>query len=369
MLKKGLEEAGHSVGVIFPYRNLFTKLLIGGVGKILDLFNIGIIYRQFIIKNILKCLISKYCKTKEIDVINAEDIVAFFSIFEMKKKVPIALTVHGELAQEMESAGHIKGSFERNHFLKMEKKAYESADCVVAVDTRLKNHVEKLALAAEQKLSVIQNFMDVKSFQKEIDSLDKKKIRRELKIDTGRKLILVPRRLVLKCGIIYAVKASEILKKKYNRNNFLFLIVGDGPEKDNLNNYIQTKNLQGDVVLKGSVEYKEMVKFYKMADIVLVPSINVKGYIEATSLSVLEAMSAQVPVIASNIGGLAEIIENKKTGILTPEKSSEHIAESILKLSDNENFRTEIVGNASNYVLKNHSYLDAAQVFIDLYKK
>lgn len=368
MLKSALEESGHLVKIIFPCRNLFTKLAIGGGGKILDLFGLGIIYRQFIIKGLLKESIKKFLKKNKVDIINVEDIIAFFSVFELKNNLPVILTMHGELAQEMESAGHIKFNFEKNHFLRMEKTAYEKSACIVAVDTRLKNHVENLVPKVKLKLQIIQNFIDVEMFREKVDLLNKEGVKKELKIDFEKKVILIPRRLVLKCGVIYAVKAAEILRDQFNRNDLFFVIVGDGPEKRSLKSYIKKNNLQKAVFLSGGVEYKEMAKYYKIADIVLVPSIDVKGYKEATSLSVLEAMAAEIPVIASDLGGLAELIDNGITGILVPEKSGEDIANRIIRLLDCEDMKNNIIKAAFNYVSKNHSNKIAAREFIEIYR-
>ena len=79
-------------------------------------------------------------------------------------------------------------------------------------------------------------------------------------------------------------------------------------------------------------------------------------------------MAAKIPVIASDIGGLAEIINNGVTGMLVPEKSSEDIADNIIKLLDHEDARSKIVAAAFDYVSKNHSNKAAAQKFSQIYK-
>ena len=145
--------------------------------------------------------------------------------------------------------------------------------------------------------------------------------------------------------------------------------MGDGPERKNLQNFIKKNTLQKNVLLVGSVERADMANYYKVADIVLVPSISVKGYKEATSLSVLEAMAAKVPVIASNIGGLTEIVTHEVTGLLIPEKSGKDIAEGILRLFDDQGMRNMVVNSAFDYVTKNHSHRAAAQKIIRLYNE
>jgi len=368
MLKRGLEELGHSVDIVFPKRTRLNALVVSGGGKILDLFGLGIYYRQNIIKEILKILLRKYLHKNRIDIINAEDIIAFSAVDRKKIKIPIFLTIHGELAQEMESAGHIKSAFEKSLFLSLEKRSYEQADYVITVDTRLRNHIQDLAPLAKPKVRIIQNFIDVESFKKKIDSLNKDEIKKKLGIHPDKKVILIPRRLVLKCGVIYAVKAVEIIKRRFNRQDLVFLIVGVGVERNNILNYISENRLHELVFLIEGVEYEKMPEFYKIAEAVLVPSIDVKGYKEATSLSVLEAMAAKIPVIASDLGGLAEIIENGKTGILVPERSPEDIAENIIKILNDDKYRSSITSAAFDYVSRNHSHLSAAKKFLEIYK-
>ncbi|MDD5072259.1 MAG: glycosyltransferase family 4 protein [Candidatus Omnitrophica bacterium] len=367
MLKSGLEELGHSVDILFPKRTPLNALVISGGGRILDFFGIGIYYRQNAIKAMLRFSLGNFLCRKRIDIINAEDVIAFFAINRSKIKVPVILTIHGELAQEMESAGHIKSAFEKKLFLNMEKRSYELADYTVTVDTRLKNHIQDLAPLAKSKLQIIQNFIDVESFRNRIDLLNMEEIKKKTGISSDKKVILVPRRLVLKCGVIYAIKAAELIRNKFNRCDLVFLIVGVGPERSNILNYINDNKLQELVSLIDGAEYDKMPEFYKIAEVVLIPSINVKGYIEATSLSAIEAMAANIPVIASDIGGLAEMISNGVTGILVPEKSSEDIAKNIIKILDNEDLRNVITSAAFDYVSKNHSNRVAAQKFARIY--
>ncbi len=369
MLKSGLEGLGHSVDVIFPKRTALNALIISGIGRILDPLGLGVYYRQNAIGCILGRALGRYLRKNRPDIVNTEDIIAFSAAKSIKTELPLIITVHGELAQEMESAGHIKRESEKKLFLDTEKRSYEGADYVVSVDTRLRDHVVDLAPLSKGKIEIIQNFIDVESFRRKLNLLDRESVKRGLGIIPSKKVILVPRRLVLKCGVIYAVKAAEILRTKYGRTDLVFLIVGVGPERGNILDCISEKELIESVTLIDGAEYDRMPGFYKISDIVLVPSINVKGYKEATSLSVIEAMAARVPVIASDIGGLSEMIDNGITGILVPERSSEEIAENIVKLLNGKEFADRMTSAAFDYVVKNHSNETAATRFARIYEK
>jgi glycosyltransferase involved in cell wall biosynthesis len=77
-------------------------------------------------------------------------------------------------------------------------------------------------------------------------------------------------------------------------------------------------------------------------------------------------MASGVPVIASAIGGLAEIITHRRTGFLVPEGDSLAIAEAILLLIRNQELRKRIVIRARQFVTEHHSHLVAAHTFVGL---
>lgn len=369
MLIKGLGKLGHKVDLVIPQKNLFTKLIVSGIGRIFDLFGVGIFVRRFLIRKLLNISILKMVKRDKFDVVNAEDPDAVLAIYGISTKIPIVLTVHGELARELKAAGHVKYGFENKLLLNLEKKSYEISDIIVAVDSRIKEHIGSLIHSQKQKVRMIYNFLDVISFNKEIDSLNVKDLKKELGFYAYEKIILVPRRLMVKCGVIFTVKAIEILIEEYKMKNILLLIIGSGPEYKNLLDYVNTHDLQKFVIFKQDVEYYLMPKFYRISDVVLIPSINVYGYKEATSLSAIEAMASKTPVIASNIGGLAELIENNETGILVKEKSAEDIARNIALIFSNRAFKERIVEAAFNHVLQRHHYENATSEFMKAYEK
>ncbi|ECD5144132.1 glycosyltransferase family 1 protein, partial [Salmonella enterica subsp. enterica serovar Caracas] len=109
----------------------------------------------------------------------------------------------------------------------------------------------------------------------------------------------------------FIIDILEMLKKE--KKNFRYLIIGDGkPEyKKKLRNKITSKNLWDRVYMAGEVY--PVMPVYKYADLVVVPSRN-----ESFGMTVVEASYMEIPVFASNVGGLAEIIQSNINGILLP---------------------------------------------------
>jgi N-acetyl-alpha-D-glucosaminyl L-malate synthase BshA len=90
-----------------------------------------------------------------------------------------------------------------------------------------------------------------------------------------------------------------------------FLLIGDGPVRDEIERLTAGHGLERDVLLLG--EKQDLVPWLSIADLFLLPSAQ-----ESFGLAALEAMACEVPVVASKVGGLPEIIENGVTGYVCP---------------------------------------------------
>lgn len=136
-------------------------------------------------------------------------------------------------------------------------------------------------------------------------------------------ILVVPRRLFEKNGVIFAVKALPLIRQKYNAHIYL---IGDGPEREKILSTISELNIAEFVHLIGAQPNELMPGFLSSADIVLIPSL-----IEATSVAGLESMACERPIVASDVGGLPEII-SEETGRLVPSGNPPAIAESVINL-------------------------------------
>ncbi len=116
------------------------------------------------------------------------------------------------------------------------------------------------------------------------------------------------------------LNAASILVKKFK--HLKFIVVGEGPEKENLINLASEPGLKDKVQFTGFVNNIDMV--YPLLDLLVISSRT-----EGVPLVMLEAMKHCVPVVASDVGGIGEVIENKKDGLLVPPADSEELAKNI----------------------------------------
>ncbi len=136
--------------------------------------------------------------------------------------------------------------------------------------------------------------------------------------------LIVPRRLVEKNGVEYLVRAlPEVLARIPALS---VLIVGDGPERPKLEALAAELGVDGAVQFAGARAHEEMPGLLASADVAVFPSL-----MEATSVAALEAMSAGLPVVATNVGGLPEIV-NSEVGVLVPPADPAALARGIVAL-------------------------------------
>ena len=107
------------------------------------------------------------------------------------------------------------------------------------------------------------------------------------------------------------------------------LLVGGGPEDNNLREMARDLGLEENVVFAGRVAHEEMQRYYDLADLFVFPRVSMR-LTELVTLKPLEAMAQERIVVASNVGGHRELIRDRQTGYLFPPNELERLAEGVL---------------------------------------
>jgi glycosyltransferase involved in cell wall biosynthesis len=130
-------------------------------------------------------------------------------------------------------------------------------------------------------------------------------------------------------GVEYLIDAMAGIKKK--GTDVELTIAGDGPERKRLENLSKRLNVYNHVRFLGMVDRLKIASLMSESDIFVLPSIS-----EGFPLVVLEAMACGLPIIATKVGGLPEVIEEGRNGLLVNPRDSVALASSILLLLQNE---------------------------------
>jgi len=142
----------------------------------------------------------------------------------------------------------------------------------------------------------------------------------------------------------------------------IFLILGDGPSRGDLEKLVVKMGLKENVIFAGF--QKDMNSIYGALDIVVQPSLR-----EGTPISLLEAMSFGKPIVATKVGGVGEVLKENETGILIPPASAEAISEGILRLIKDHSLRERLAKRAREVVRESFSVEKMAQAYRRIYSE
>ncbi len=234
--------------------------------------------------------------------------------------VRIVQTVHGPWLYEVQQHDHAReGGAMAACIRSAEAASFSAADAIIAVDSGQRDIALEFG-AEPSKLHVIYNAV-------RLDELDRlAKHHSELRPE--QPYFVVPRRLVPKTGVGVAIEA---LAQIPDARRPLLLIAGQGPLRAELESLIDARHVRPWVRLLGPVPRDKLIPLMKVSAGVIVPSVPAAGVVEATSLAAIEAMALGVPIIASAIGGLAEIIEDGRTGLLAPPGDPKALAAALMR--------------------------------------
>ncbi len=282
------------------------------------------------------------------DLIHCHDAVAGYAahsaLHRVKQQIPVVETIHGPLTYEakMTVGREIDQSKYLSQLFQLEREAFVRSQHLIAVDTGQANIAINDFGINKDKISIMFNSVSCKT----IESVTSQ----PSSINAAKPYLLVPRRLVEKTGVRIAIEA---LAKLDSDTKVSLVIAGDGPLKNNLMQLTKDLGLEGQVKFLGSIDRKEVLRLGKEALAVIIPSIPSSGVVEATSIAVIEAMACGTVAIASDIGGLAELIQHGQTGFLVPHSNPQALSAVISDISRNNELRNTICRQAYQYVLKN----------------
>ncbi|MGD2094611.1 MAG: glycosyltransferase [Phycisphaerales bacterium] len=141
-------------------------------------------------------------------------------------------------------------------------------------------------------------------------------------------------RLSPKKGLDFAIKACAKLRD--NNVKFQFEIIGDGPQRQALEELIGQLNLNNNVKLLGAIPNDKLTELYSQACVFLMPCVKTPdGDMDGIPVATMEAMACELPVISTAISGIPELVEDGVTGRLAPEKDVEALAQILKELLEN----------------------------------
>lgn len=239
-------------------------------------------------------------------------------------------------------------------YFPLSEDAVRNARAITVVSGNSRSQFLKMfGRAFAKNLHIIPGGVDMSLYPAQLDTsfIDKKyKIK-------DKKLVLFTGRLTSHKGVRYLVRAAKDIKGE-------LFIIGGGPEKQYLVTLIERKGLKN-VHLLGYVPYEELIKFYYRADVFVAPSV----WEEPLGLTILEAMAAKTPVIATRKGGIPLLVKHNFNGLFIRPRNSQKIADACNKLLENDELRKKMGEAARKTVEEKFTWKKTALKFHRLYRK
>lgn len=211
--------------------------------------------------------------------------------------------------------------------VEMERQTFQRADALIAVSHSLKTMVCATYGVESEKIHVVYNGMDVKGFTgAEIDSAVLESLRRQL-APKNEKLVLFAGRLNPHKGIEAILGSIGPVLKDQPHTKYVFIGEPDTKEFATFLNTLRTADplLKGRILFLGKLPRRKLLALYRVSDVALVPSVY-----DFCPYAAIEAMAVGVPLVATAVGGLAELITHGQTGLLVPvdtPNSGKHIVD------------------------------------------
>ncbi|MFC1487500.1 glycosyltransferase family 4 protein [Thermoproteota archaeon] len=296
-------------------------------------------------------------KTVDFDVIHVHDWLAAFSGISFKHylKKPMIITVHSTEVGRAQGL-HSPDSFSING---IEWWATYEANRVIVCSESMKNEICDHFDIPSEKVDIIPNAIDVTKYK---TSVDRGAVRQRYGVGYCDKLILCVGRLVPQKGVEYFIRAIPTIANNYPEAKYI--IVGEGWSRDKLEAEAHATGHIDKIHFTGFASDKDVIELMTSADVLIVPSIY-----EPFGIVALEGMATGVPVVASKVGGLDEVIDHDKTGLFVYPRSLESIAWGIDRILSDPDHAKWLTQNAKEKLHKAYSWEAVAMKTVEVYKK
>ena len=258
------------------------------------------------------------CRERKVDVLHAHQYTPFFYSAisrwrAMRPTPPVLFTEHGRTFPDFRRPKRVLA----NRFL------LRQHDRVVAVGNQVKHALVTNEGIPEGRVEVIYNGIDIQTFSR--DDTARLKVRASLGLGDDDIAVMQVARLNHMKDHITAIKAWQRLQ---SHPSIRLFFIGEGEERAAIESFVTESGLECSITLLGT--RTDVAQLLNAADVFLMTSVS-----EGIPLTLIEAMANRLPCVSTNVGGIAEVVVNEETGLLTSAGDDQAIAESVIRMAMN----------------------------------
>ena len=248
-------------------------------------------------------------------------------------------------------------------FLSLRNKLLQQADAFVAISSAVQAELQFQGVRPG-KIHSISNSVDIKKFHPVTKEV-KVRLRRKLDLPEDDKIFIYTGRLVSYKGLPLLLEVWYEIHQRHK--NVILLLVGSGGLdihncEQELRGFVKAKGLQDSVRFTGDVE--SVHEYLQASDVFVFPTER-----EAFGISVVEAMACKLPIIATDIGGLKDILIHKRNGLVVRSGDFQALYSSMAQLIDNDPLSVTLGNSAWQTVSERYSTTKMMHDYIRLFKR
>jgi glycosyltransferase involved in cell wall biosynthesis len=229
------------------------------------------------------------------------------------------------------------------HYFVLQLPTVLCSDLIICASDHVNESVRKWYPVRRKKSYTIMNGVETFGFSPNEQERDR--LRKQLGIREEECLLMTSGTISKEKGHHLAVETLKTLLK--GNTGLKLVIVGDGEYLAFLSGLVEKFGLKDRIILTGFIPNESISNYYNAADIYLLPTLRAEGL----PFALIEAMSIGLPIIASKIGGIPDILRNEQEGLLVNPGDTDDIVSKILTLLQNESLRKELGAKARSKVL------------------
>lgn len=262
-----------------------------------------------------------------------------------KSDIGIVTTLHGTDITVLGDDSSLSGAI---------RYGIEKSDIVTAVSQSLVNQTMEL-IAPQQEIETIYNFVDEQEYYKK----DAGNLKELLGIAPDEKVVIHVSNFRKVKRVSDIVKSFELIRKEMPAK---LLLVGDGPEKHPVMEYVKGTSFERDVLFLGKQD--NLSELYSISDLMLLLSQK-----ESFGLVLLEAMACEVPCIATNVGGIPEVIIHGENGYLAELGDVQKVAEYGIQLLQDPILHKQMVETSLMFIEERFSSKKIVEQYEAMYER
>lgn len=211
---------------------------------------------------------------------------------------------------------------------------------------------------AQPRITILHNAIH-SDWANVVRKMDSQSLRNEFGIAPNERMILSIGRLSHEKAHLDLAHALAQLKASHNCK---LVIVGDGPERSQLERTAESLGIKHLIVFAG--QQSNVARFYAAADVFALPS-----HSEGSPNVLLEAMAAELPIVATAVGGVTEIVTNNESALLVPPRNPQALAESLAQILSNAGIAKQLSTNAHRIVRTHYTPEARVNALLEMYEQ